>query len=166
MKGEQKMYNWSLLEETLKVLKDSGVRPEDVQYVLTSEVWMTWEEFANIAKKVHYDSGYGIQEIESSLKVVGIDWWLERAEYDGAEWWKFCTTPVRSAQRHDPNASLVCKWFEDEVEDEEICKIANDCDRLRDILYQDDHKLTVAEIQEICDLLWDYRVELLNKEVQ
>ena len=48
----------------------------------------------------------------------------------------------------------------------EICKIANDCDRLRDILYQDDHKLTVAEIQEICDLLWDYRVELLNKEVK
>ena len=48
----------------------------------------------------------------------------------------------------------------------EICKIANDCDRLRDILYQDDHKLTVAEIQEICDLLWDYRVELLNKAVK
>lgn len=51
------MYNWSLLEETLKVLKDSGVRPEDVQYVLTSEVWMTWEEFANIAKRTRYDSG-------------------------------------------------------------------------------------------------------------
>ena len=55
------MYNWSLLEETLKVLKDSGVRPEDVQYVLTSEVWMTWEEFANIAKRTRYDSGYGIE---------------------------------------------------------------------------------------------------------
>ena len=49
------MYNESLLEETLRVLKDSGVRPEDVQYVLTSEVWMTWEEFANAAKKVYDD---------------------------------------------------------------------------------------------------------------
>lgn len=113
------MYNWSLLEETLKVLKDSGVRPEDVQYVLTSEAWMTWEEFANIAKRTRYDSGYGIQEIEPSLKVVGNGWWLERAEYDGAEWWKFCTMPACSAQRHDPNVSLVCKWFEDEIEDEE-----------------------------------------------
>lgn len=47
----------------------------------------------------------------------------------------------------------------------EICKIANDCDRLRDILYQDNYKLTDSEIQEICDLPWDYRVELLNKEV-
>ena len=44
------MYNWSLLEETLKVLKDSGVRPEDVQYVLTSEVWMTWEELKSKRK--------------------------------------------------------------------------------------------------------------------
>lgn len=48
----------------------------------------------------------------------------------------------------------------------EICKIVNDCDRLRDILLQDKHKLTGSETQEICDLLWDYRVELLNKEVK
>lgn len=47
----------------------------------------------------------------------------------------------------------------------EICKIVNDCDRLRDILRRDKHKLTISEIQEICDLLWDYRAELLNKEV-
>ena len=113
------MYNESLLEETLRVLKDREVRPEDVEYVLTSKAWMTWEEFANAAKKVYYDNGYGSQEIEPSLKVVGDGWWLERAEYDGAEWWKFCTLPARSAQRHDPNVSLVYKWFDDEDEDEE-----------------------------------------------
>lgn len=48
----------------------------------------------------------------------------------------------------------------------EICKIVNDCDRLRDILRKDEHKLTDSEINEICDLLWDYRAELLKKEVQ
>lgn len=48
----------------------------------------------------------------------------------------------------------------------EICKIVNDCDRLRDILLQDKHELTGSEIQEICDLLWDYRGELLKKEVK
>lgn len=106
------MYTESLLEETLKVLKDSGVRPEDVQYVLTSEVWMTWEEFANAAKKVYYDSGYGSQEVDSSLKVIGTDWWLEREEYDGSEWWRFCTVPLRSVQCHDPNVSLVYKWWQ------------------------------------------------------
>lgn len=46
-----------------------------------------------------------------------------------------------------------------------ICKIVNDCDRFRDLLLQKNHKLTISEIQEICDLLWDYRAELLNKEV-
>ncbi len=114
-----KMYNESLLEETLRVLKDRGLKPQNVQYVLTSEVWMTWEEFADIAKKVYYDSGYGSQEIDPSLRVVGIDWWLERAEYDGSEWWKFCTMPLRSIQRHDSNISLLQKYFNNEDEDEE-----------------------------------------------
>ncbi len=48
----------------------------------------------------------------------------------------------------------------------DICKIVNDCDRLRDIMLQDNHDLTVSEIQEICDLLWGYRAELLKKEVK
>ena len=102
----------NFLKETLDKMEENGVRPEDVQYVSTSEVWMTWEEFANIAKRTRYDSGYGLQEIEPSLRVVGIDWWLERAEYDGSEWWKFCTMPLRSIQRHNPNVSLLQKYFD------------------------------------------------------
>lgn len=47
----------------------------------------------------------------------------------------------------------------------EICQIVKDCDRLRYILLQDEHTLTKSEIQEICDLLWDYEIELL-KEVK
>lgn len=47
-----------------------------------------------------------------------------------------------------------------------IFKIVNDCDRLRDIMLQNKHTLTNSEIQEICDLLWDYRNELLKKEVK
>ena len=48
----------------------------------------------------------------------------------------------------------------------EICKIVNDCDRLRDILQQYNHTLTNSEIQEIRDLLCDYKIELLKKEVK
>lgn len=47
----------------------------------------------------------------------------------------------------------------------EICKIVNDCDRLRNMLLQDDRTLTDSEL-EIADLLWDYREELLKKEVK
>ena len=48
----------------------------------------------------------------------------------------------------------------------DICKTLNDIDRLRDIMLQDKHNLTILEIQEICDLLWDYRDDLLKKEVK
>ena len=48
----------------------------------------------------------------------------------------------------------------------EICEIAVNCNRLRDILLQNKHELTGSEIQEICDLLRDYREELLKKEVK
>ena len=48
----------------------------------------------------------------------------------------------------------------------DICKTLNNIDRLRDIMLQDKHNLTISEIQEICDLLWDYRDALLKKEVK
>lgn len=48
----------------------------------------------------------------------------------------------------------------------DICKTLNDIDRLRDIMPQDKHNLTISEIQEIRDLLWDYREDLLKKEVK
>ena len=47
----------------------------------------------------------------------------------------------------------------------DICKTLNYVDRLRDIMVQDTQKLTISEIQEICDLLWDYREVLLNVRV-
>ena len=48
----------------------------------------------------------------------------------------------------------------------DICKTLNDIDRLRDIMLQDENNLTISEIQEICDLLWDYREDLMKKEVK
>lgn len=42
---------------------------------------------------VEYDDGYGGNEIPMNLVVVGSDWWLERNEYDGSEWWEFKTIP-------------------------------------------------------------------------
>lgn len=48
----------------------------------------------------------------------------------------------------------------------DICKIVEDCEKLRNILLQDERALTVHEIKQICDMLWNYMSELLNKEVK
>lgn len=47
----------------------------------------------------------------------------------------------------------------------EILKIVKDCDLFRDILMRDE-VLTAEDKMHICDLLWDYRCELLKKEVE
>lgn len=51
-----------------------------------------------IAANFTYDAGYGGQEVLSDLVLVGDDWWLERGEYDGSEWWDFKTLPVLSPE--------------------------------------------------------------------
>lgn len=48
----------------------------------------------------------------------------------------------------------------------DVCKTIQDIERLRNIMLQEKHDLVNSEIQEICDLLWDYRCELLKKEVK
>lgn len=103
-----------LLEETKEVLRENGVSTADVYAVITDEGWCTWAEFEKVAD-ILYDSGYGYPEISSDLKILGPDWWLERAEYDGSEWWNFCRTPEKGNLPHiaDPVAltnAILYNW--------------------------------------------------------
>ncbi len=95
----------NLLKETLKILEGNGKTPADVLWIQTSgsgpwerrgrhSIYFSWAAFTAVADR-EYDNGYGGAEVEESLKVVGGDWWLERGEYDGSEWWEFKTRPVR-----------------------------------------------------------------------
>lgn len=90
----------NLLQETLEVLERYHKLPSDVQWVgsQSGDVATTWEKFVGVAD-YEYDSGYGGQEVAHDLVIVGIDWWLERGEYDGSEWWSFKKLPVR---RNEP----------------------------------------------------------------
>ena len=47
----------------------------------------------------------------------------------------------------------------------DILKIVNDCDNIRDAILQDKRDLTDEEAHKLCDL-WNYKNELLNKEVK
>lgn len=90
----QNMYN-----ETIDILKENGKTESDViwfghlsyDYEALEYPRDKFKAFLNY----EYDEGYGLSEVDERLYVVGRDWWLERHEYDGLEWWEYKTLPNR-----------------------------------------------------------------------
>lgn len=96
----------NLLKETLEILSQHDKKPADVRWVGLPEPYYlkaigrtkeaipcgSWNDFESFAD-FEYDSGYGGAEVATNLLIVGNDWWLERGEYDGSEWWEFKTLP-------------------------------------------------------------------------
>lgn len=83
----------NLWEETIKALSNYDKTFEDVIYIQGSDFAIAKENFERIAKATNYDDGYGSAYIATDLIVVGKNWWLERGEYDGMEWWEYKETP-------------------------------------------------------------------------
>jgi hypothetical protein len=91
----------NLLIETLDALRRNSKWPSDIAWVQWETFYCSWIEFEAIAS-FEYDAGYGGNEISLSLKIVGADWWLERGEYDGSEWWEFKTLPTKPDMQRTP----------------------------------------------------------------
>ena len=85
----------NLWEETLKILDENGKTFDDVLFIQGNDFQITKGNFEEVAKKSDYYSGYGAQHIAKDLVLVGEDWWIERNEYDGMEWWDFKSIPIR-----------------------------------------------------------------------
>ena len=83
----------NLLEETLESLEQYEKTEADVLWVGVTNYFISWGDFKKQADFI-YSNGFGGAEIDLSLVVVGKDWWLERKEYDGSEWWELKTTPT------------------------------------------------------------------------
>ena len=84
----------NLLEETIEKIEECGHTTNEVNFVANEEFYCSWEDFAQAAKNYDYDEDYGSAEVNMSLVVVGSDWWLERNEYDGSEWWEYKSLPI------------------------------------------------------------------------
>ncbi|MBH9580070.1 hypothetical protein [Staphylococcus felis] len=88
------MFEENLLKETIDILNRYGKTLDDIVWIGGKDFTIPLAQFVELADK-KYDSGYGGEEVAIDLKVVGNNWWLERAEYDGSEWWEFKTPPSR-----------------------------------------------------------------------
>ena len=88
----------NLWEETIKVLNEHGLSFDDVLYIQGQDFRIQKENFKTVAESTNYYSGYGAQEVAIDLVLVGEDWWLERGEYDGSEWWRLNRKPERLEQ--------------------------------------------------------------------
>ena len=97
----------NLLEETIEKLSEHDLSPSDVLWVGNEDIKTTWDDFANIAD-VQYHERFGEIEVASDLKIVGRDFWLERYEYDGYEWWEFKQMPI-STGKYDKLFAVTAK---------------------------------------------------------
>ena len=86
----------NLYEETMIVLKEKGKSLNDIKFIKGDDFDITVDNFIEVAKKTDYDDGYGAAEVAVDLKIVGEDWFLQRREYDGSEWWEYITIPNRT----------------------------------------------------------------------
>lgn len=84
----------NLLKDTEEVLKANGKSLSDIEWVGCPMFQIDIGQFIDLAD-VDYDHGFGAPEVATDLLVVGKDFWLERHEYDGSEWWEFKTCPAK-----------------------------------------------------------------------
>lgn len=87
----------NLKEETLKVLSLNGKSIDDVQWIGTDKGTIDTQSFLSAADE-EYDNGFGAVEVNSNIKIVGNNWWIERFEYDGSEKWVFKKIPVKPTE--------------------------------------------------------------------
>jgi len=84
----------NLLKETIRTLEENSKSEKDVLWVGTDEWFTSWGKFKELSD-FEYDDGFGGEQINLKLKIVGEDFWLERHEYDGSEWWEFKSLPQK-----------------------------------------------------------------------
>ena len=101
----------NLLVETIEFLNENKRGIEDVEWCGSETFgWFSFEDFVEIAN-VKYDPGFGGQEVAVDLKIVGKDFWLERHQYDGSEWWEYKEIPKKPEKYNKAQRVIYgCHW--------------------------------------------------------
>lgn len=96
--------------ETEEILKEHGKTLGDIDFAM-----IQYRVFGKIEKTIEtklidkqefldnidfeYDDGFRTEQIHLGLKVVGKDWWIERREYNGLEWWEWKELPRKPIKK-------------------------------------------------------------------
>lgn len=99
----------NLLKETNHVLKKNGKSLKDIKWVGCNEFIIPLENFVTCADSV-YDNGYGSQKVATDLVIVGDNWWMERYEYDGSEWWEYKELPQKPSKEKQVKRVIGGMW--------------------------------------------------------
>lgn len=83
----------NLKRETELMLKNYDKGIDDIVWIGQKDKYRVSNRHMLNYFDVEYDNSYGNSEIPLDLVVVGADWWLERNEYNGSEWWEYMTLP-------------------------------------------------------------------------
>lgn len=106
----------NFLTEIEAVLKENNKSITDIKWIGNSVAVFDTKSFLDWAGTFNYDNGYGLEVIPLDYIIVGNDWWLERAEYDGSEWWEFKRYPVKNDRvLYFSSMDSAIKHFTDEM---------------------------------------------------
>lgn len=88
----------NFLDETKEFLSEHGKSLDNILFIQDDKFSVKDKELFFYFMNFEYDDGFGSQEIPGSLIMVGKDFWIERHEYDGSEWWEFKQMPIKKRE--------------------------------------------------------------------
>lgn len=91
----------NFLSETKEKLKEWGKTFDEVKWIGTNKYYIDTNDFIDLAD-ICYDNSWGAPKVATNLKIVGDNWWLERHEYDGSEWWEYKECPKKPKNKLYP----------------------------------------------------------------
>lgn len=109
----------NLKQEILSTLKAQGKCQSDVIWAGNEDFKIDLKQFWQLCD-TNYDDGYGSPHVATDLVIVGKDFWLERHEYDGSEWFEYKSFPKMPSEIKDTYC-LTLEQHEDYYEDDLCC---------------------------------------------
>lgn len=100
----------NLAEETRNILRRNGKVPSDILWIGSKDFEIPVNTFWILAN-TEYNNNTGVtsENVAVDLVIVGEDFWLERHEYDGSEWFEYKEYPSMPDKEWEPE-SLKNSW--------------------------------------------------------